>query len=322
MPKKSNLNHIGIDVSKKYLDVFIRPTMEAYRVTNDLAGFKELKKRLPSLKQSLAAVEATGGYESEVVEFLQEKGCPVAVTNPRQVRNFGKALGKLAKTDKIDASIIAHFAEVIKPAPKEKVSENEKMLVERQQRRRQLVDMLTMEKNRLAKAKGSVKTGIKKSIEFLEKQLKELEKELEQQISEHEEWSENRKLLCTVKGVKSITATALIAGLPELGKVSHKEIAALVGVAPLNRDSGNYQGERCIWGGRADVRSALYMATLVAVQFNTRLKNYYQKLCAKGKKKKVALVACMHKLLTILNAMIKNRVAWDTKLIETATINA
>jgi transposase len=312
MPKNNNTNYIGIDVSKKYLDVCIRSTGEIFRTSNDPIGFKELKKKLPTSKNSLIAMEATGGYESDAVFFLQKKGFDVAVTNPRQVRDFGKALGKLAKTDKIDAVIIAHYAEAIEPKPKEIIAEEDKILSENQHRRKQLVEMLTMEKNRFSKASERMKKHLQKTIKFLEKQLEELNNALAQQISENSEWAEKSRLLCSTKGVGVITATTLISGLPELGKISHKEIAALVGVAPLNRDSGNYKGERSTWGGRSDVRTALYMAALVAVRFNPQIKRFYETLCQKGKKKKVALVACMRKLLTILNAMIKNRVCWTS----------
>lgn len=315
MSKNDYVNYIGIDISKRNMDVCVRSTGEVFRVTNDVSGFKALKKNILFYKGALIAMEATGGYESEVVFFLQKIGFAVAVINPRQVRNFGKAVGKLAKTDRIDAGIIAHFAEAIKPEPKKVASQEEKGLSEAQQRRRQLVDMMTMEKNRLAKAKGSMNKYILKTLKFLEKQLVEIEKELAQQISKNADWVAQKKLLCSVKGVGEVTATALIAGLPELGKVTHKEIAALVGVAPLNKDSGNYQGKRCIWGGRAEIRTSLYMATLVAVKFNPPLKRFYEKLSLKGKKKKIALVACMRKLLTILNAMIKNGTPWEPKLI-------
>lgn len=322
MPKNNDKNYIGIDVSKKYLDVCIRSTGEIFRTTNDIAGFKDLKKKIPLPKNSLVAVEATGGYESDAVFFLQKKGFAVAVTNPRQVRNFGKALGKLAKTDKIDAIIIAHFAEVINPKPKKMLGEEEKALSENQQRRKQIVDMVTMEKNRLSKASEPMKKCLQKTIKFLEKQLKEIEYALAQQISKNPEWAAKNKLLCSVKGVGEVTAATMIAGLPELGKISHKEIAALVGVAPLNRDSGNYQGERCTWGGRSDIRTALYMATLVAVKFNPPIKRFYETLCQKGKKKKVALVACMRKLLTVLNAMMRKGVRWTPELVKITPKNA
>lgn len=322
MPKNSYLNYVGIDVAKKNLDVCIRSTGEVFRVPNDKIGFKVLISRLIAPKDSLVAMEATGGYESDVVHFLQKKGYAVSVTNPRQVRNFGKALGKLAKTDRIDCEIIAHFAEAIKPQPKEIIGSDEKELSENQQRRRQLVDMLTMEKNRLAKMKGNVRKYIEKTIKFIEKQLKEIEERLAEQVSKNAEWSKKSDLLCSVKGVGKVTATTIIAGLPELGKVSHKEIAALVGVAPLNKDSGNYQGERCIWGGRSDIRAALYMATLVAVKFNPPIKIFYERLCLKGKKKKVALVACMRKLLSVLNAMIKNGSFWLANLEEISPVTS
>ena len=322
MPKNVIKNYIGIDVSKKNLDICLRPSMETFRVTNDQDGFKELKKRLKAPKSSLIALEATGGYESDVVSFLQGKNFNVAVVNPRQVRDFGKSSGKLAKTDRIDAHTIAHFAEVFKPRVKEKASEKELKLGQNQQRRKQLVDMITMEKNRLYQAKGSVKTVIQETIEFLQKQLKKIEAEQEQQISKNTEWSTKCELLCSVKGIGQVTATTLIAGLPELGNIDDKELAALVGVAPLNRDSGDHQGTRGIWGGRADIRTAMYMATLVAVRFNPPLKKVYERLCQNGKKKKVALIACLRKLLIILNAMMRNGTVWSPKLIEETSIHA
>lgn len=311
MSKKGYKDYIGIDVSKKSLDVHVRSSGEYFSVDNTPEGFKSIKERL-SLKSgdSLWVVESTGGYERDCVNYLQKEGCPVAIVNPRQVRDFAKATGRLAKTDSLDAKVLSHFAEAIKPEPGEKVSPEEACLKAHQQRRQQLVEMLTMEKNRLQKARGSVKESIKKMINSLEEEIAQMDKSLRLQVKEQPAWAETHKLLCSIKGVGEVTSITMISQLPELGKVSHREIAALVGVAPLNKDSGYYQGERGIWGGRASVRCILYMATVVAVRFNPPLKHFYETLCARGKKKKVALVACMRKLLIIMNAMLKNNSAW------------
>lgn len=316
MSENSYKNYVGIDVSKKHLDVCIKSTGEYFRTENNAGGFKEIKKRLSLYRPCLLIAEATGGYESDMVRALQKEHFSCAVVNPRQVRDFAKALGKLAKTDKIDSSVLAHFGEAIQPPVSKIVSEEAQELGDTQQRRRQLVDMLTMEKNRYGKANGNVRKQIKKTIEFLEKQLKELDKCLTEQVNENEAWRTKMELLKSIKGIGQVIALTLVSDLPELGQVSRKEIAALVGVAPLNRDSGLYQGQRGTWGGRASVRSALYMGTLVAVRHNSTLKAFYDKLCQAGKKKKVALIACLRKLLVIMNTMIKNNTPWQPKLIE------
>lgn len=315
MSKKEYRGYIGIDVSKKHLDVCVRSTGEIFRVENNVAGFKELKKGLKGHKKSLIAMEATGGYELEIANVLQEFGFCIAVVNPRQVRDFAKATGRLAKTDRIDASLIAYFAEALRPMEKEKTNEAEIELKAKKQRREQLVDILVSEKNRLQQATKFTKKYIQKTIKFLEEQLADLEKSLYEIIDNNDQWSIKNRLLQTVKGVGKNTAAALITSLPELGKATHKEIAALAGIAPYNQDSGNYKGKRRIWGERSEVRKALFMATLVAVKFNAPLKTFYEKLCKLGKKKMVALVACMRKLLITLNAMLKNNTAWSPKII-------
>lgn len=309
-------DYIGIDVSKKHLDVCIRSTGEYFKVDNNASGFKLIKKRLSTYRPCLLVAEATGGYETDLVRTLQKENFACAVVNPRQVRDFAKALGQLAKTDKIDASVLARFGEAIKPTVKAVASYEEQDLSDTQQRRRQLVEMITMEKNRYDRASGNTRSQIKKTIHFLDKQLKVLEKRLTAQINENEGWRTKMELLQSIKGIGQVIALTLISDLPELGQVGRKEIAALVGVAPLNRDSGQYQGRRGTWGGRANVRSALYMGTLVAVRFNPTLKTFYDKLCPAGKKKKVALIACVRKLLVIMNTMIKNNTPWQAKLIE------
>jgi transposase len=315
-------NYVGVDVSKKYLDVHIRATQEYFRTTNNAAGIKEIRKRLSLFRPCLLIAEATGGYESDLVRSLQKEDVACAVVNPRHVRAFGKALGRLAKTDKIDAGILAHFGEAINPTPKALLTAEEETLSETQHRRKQLVEMITMEKNRRSGTHGQVRKNIDKTIDFLEKQLKEMDESLSKQVSENEEWQTKLELLKSVQGVGQVIALTLVSELPELGKVSRQEIAALVGVAPFNRDSGDKKGKKAIWGGRSNVRSALYMAGLVAVRHNPRLKAFYNKLCKSGKKKKVALVACMRKLLVIMNAMIKNNTPWQATFIENHAVLA
>lgn len=322
MSKNEYKDYVGIDVCKKYLDVCIRSTGECFRTENNASGFKVIQERLVGYLPCLLIAESTGGYEADMVRSLQKKGLSVAVINPRQARDFAKAVGRLAKTDKIDARVLAHFGEAVKPLVKAISNEDEASLSALAQRRRQLVDMLTVEKNRLGHAHGSTSKSIKKSIEFLNKQLKDVEKQLAEYVKSDEEWSRKTEVLKSIRGVGQIIAVTLVADLPELGKVSHKEIAALAGLAPFNRDSGLMKGKRSIWGGRATVRTALYMGALVAVRFNPVLKAFYEKLCRAGKQKKVALIACARKLLTIMNSMIKNDTKWQQKLNEQSVANA
>lgn len=318
MQEKIYQDYIGIDVSKNKLDVCILSTGECFQVDNTSTGHQLFIKRLSPQANSLVVIKATGGYEQSVVQALQQAAFTLAVVNPRQVRDFAKALGHLAKTDKLDAYVLARFAQAIKPQASAPVSQSRHELQQKQQRRKQLVDMLTLEKNRLAQATGRVKEHIKDSINFLEKQLKALEKELFTSIAADKELSAKESLLCSVKGVGKVTALTLITQLPELGHLNQRQIAALAGVAPFNRDSGQWRGQRTIWGGRSTVRTALYMSALVATQFNPVIKKYYERLCAAGKKKKVALVACMRKLLVILNAMVKNNTLWKEATVNSA----
>jgi transposase len=308
-------NHIGIDVSKKTLDICIRSTGEVFQVSNTDAGLKQLIKRLTVYMPCLIVMEATGGYELNALIALQQSDFSVAVVNPRQARDFAKATGRLAKTDCIDAAVLSHFSEAIRPAPKEKVDQKHLELLELQQRRKQLVTMLVMEKNRLQTAGVAIKKQIKKSIKFFESQLETIENELAANITGDKELSGKADLLTTAQGVGFVTAVTLITELPELGKLSHKEIAALVGVAPINRDSGTMKGKRSVWGGRRAVRNTLYMAALSAVRHNPMIRVFYKRLCDAGKKKKVALTACMRKLLIVLNAMIKNNTPWKVQPI-------
>jgi transposase len=307
-------NYIGIDVSKKNLDICIRSTGEVFQESNDNNGLKQLNKKLAAYTPCLIVMEATGGFELNALIALQQADLNVAVVNPRQVRDFAKATGRLAKTDCIDAAVLAHFGEAIRPTPRDKVLQEQLELLQFQQRRRQLVDMLVMEKNRLHTANKKIKKHVEKCIIFLKKQLKTIEENIAMSIAQNKELSDKSELLATTKGVGIVTSAVLITELPELGKLSHKEIAALVGVAPLNRDSGTMKGKRSIWGGRGSVRTSLYMATLTAVRFNPAIKAFYQRLCDAGKLKKVALIACMRKLLIILNAMLKNNTPWKAKM--------
>jgi transposase len=314
MSEVVNKNHIGIDVSKKNLDICIRSTGEVFQESNNPAGLERLRKRLAVYVPCLVVMEATGGYELNALIALQEAGFNVAVVNPRQVRDFAKATGHLAKTDCIDARVLAHFGEAIGPEPKDKVDQEQLELLQFQQRRKQLVDMLVMEKNRLHTAHKKIKKHIGKSIKSLEKQLEIIGKIMAANIASSKELSDKNKLLATTKGIGVVAAAVLITELPELGKLNHKEIAALVGVAPLNRDSGAMKGKRSIWGGRASVRTTLYMATLTAIRHNPAIKAFYQRLCNAGKLKKVALIACMRKLLTVLNAMVKTNTPWKMQI--------
>lgn len=307
---------IGIDVSKATLDVAVRPHGAVWRVPNDEAGQAELLARLVDLAPTLVVLEATGGYELPVAGTLAGAGLPVAIVNPRQVRDFAKATGHLAKTDRLDAALLAQFAEAIHPEPRalpDALTQHLSALVER---RRQVVQMVTAERNRLQATRSpAVRRHIQAHLEWLIQQLHELEEELRQAIEASPIWQAQRDLLCTVPGIGPTLAAVLLADLPELGTLSAKHLAALVGVAPLNRDSGTHSGHRIVWGGRAAVRAALYMAALVATRYNPLLRAFYLRLVERGKPKKVALTACMHKLLTILNAMVKHQTPWQPTLL-------
>ena len=299
---------VGVDVAKASLTVVVRPELSSFVLPNTPSGRKKLAEALQKLSPSLVVLEATGGWEREVVETLAEAGLPVRVVNPRQVRDFAKALGKLAKTDRIDAAILAHFAEATQPEPRPLPDEETRELRDLLARRKQLQDMLTAEKNRLRRAPSSLRPDIEEHIRWLEEKLKELERKIEEKTVA---FGERMRILMSVPGVGLWTSAVLLGYLPELGKLSGKEIAALVGVAPFNRDSGEHRGKRAVWGGRKEVRAALYMATVAAVRWNPSLRGFYQRLLGTGKPVKVALVACMHKLLVILNAMVKRGTTWS-----------
>jgi transposase len=301
---------VGVDVSKARLDVAVRPSGETVTVLYDEAGIAGLVTRLHAWQPAAVVLEATGDLESTVVSALAAAGLPVHVVNPRQVREFARATGRLAKTDTLDAQILAQFGEVLRPAPRPLPDEATQALSADLARRRQLIEMLNAEKNRLSHARPSLRTRITAHIEWLTRELCRLDADLDTAIRHSPVWREQDDLLQSMPGVGPGLSRTMLAELPELGTLSSKQLAALVGVAPHNRDSGTLRGTRTIWGGRAVVRTALYMAALAATTWNPVIKAFYHQLLAKGKAKKAALVACMHKLLIILNAMVKHRTPW------------
>ena len=302
---------VGIDVSKARLDVYVSADDRMGRFNNDEEGIEQLLKDLALSTPTLIVLEATGGLERALVAQMVAAKLLVAVVNPRQVRDFAKASGQLAKTDTLDARMLARFAAAIQPAQRVLPDASAQEFADQLARRRQLVQMLTMEKNRLQQAPSkAVRKDIKKHIDWLQNRLRATEEGLRHAVEASPAWQAQRDLLSEVKGVGAITALTLIGELPELGQLDRKRIAALVGVAPLNRDSGTLRGRRGVWGGRAHVRHALYMATLSAIRFNPTLQRFYTRLRAAGKLKKVAIVACMRKLLTILNAMVRDQAPW------------
>lgn len=301
---------IGIDVARDNLEIAVRPTGEQWPVTNDAAGIAGLLTQVRALKPTLIVLEATGGLELLVLGTLGSAGLPVVAINPRQAREFAKASGKLAKTDAIDARVLAHFADAMRPAVRPLPDAATRALGALVTRRRQLVEMLTAEQNRHASAPPAIRPDIQETIAFLRKRLRGIDTELHQAVRHSPLWREQEDLLRSTPCIGPVVSVTLLAELPELGKLGGKQIGALVGLAPLNRDSGTLRGKRTVWGGRATVRAALYMAALVGTRRNPVLRDLYTRLLAAGKTKKVALTACMHKLLTILNAMLKHGTPW------------
>jgi transposase len=301
---------VGIDVAAAHLDAAVRPTGEAWRAANDAAGIAALVARLEALAPTLIVLEATGGLEGPAVGELAAAGLPVAVVNPRQARDFARATGKLAKTDRLDAAVLAHFADGVRPAVRPLPDAAAQELQALVTRRRQLVEMLTAEQNRLRPAAAPVRPQIEAHVAWLRAQVKDLDRQLREAIRASPLWRAQDDLLRGVPGVGPGLSATLLAELPELGTLDRKRIAALVGLAPLNRDSGTRRGQRAIWGGRASVRAALYMAALSAVRWNPAIRPFYDRLRAAGKPPKVALTACMRKLLTILNAMVRDGTSW------------
>jgi transposase len=302
---------VGIDVSKDQLDIAIRPGEARFRESNNDSGIQALIVRLLSCEPQLILLEATGGYEILAAASLRQAGLPAHVINPRQVRDFARSSGKLAKTDKIDAAILAHFAEALKPDLRPWPDEQQQELAALMSRRRQLVEMLVMEKNRLSiTCSPRVRKSLQTNLQSLKEQLQELEQDLDDFIRHSPVWLEKAQLLQSVPGIGPLTCQSLLAWVPELGTLNRKKIAALVGLAPFNRDSGQMRGKRTIWGGRARVRPPLYMATLTACRVNPVIRAFYLRLVAAGKSKKLALTACMRKLLIILNAILKQQQPW------------
>lgn len=301
---------IGIDVSKDRLDVAARPTGERWQVANTDLGIASLVKQLAIVQPTLVVLEATGRLESAAVSALAVAQIPLAIVNPRQVRDFARSTGKLAKTDALDAQMLARFADAVRPEPRPLPDETQQRLDALLVRRRQLLGMVTAERNRRRRAPVLTRVEIDEHIAWLQVRVEAIEDELNQTIRSSPLWREKVALLRSVPGVGPMLAVTLVTQLPELGILTHKEIAALVGVAPLNRDSGHWRGKRTIWGGRPQVRAALYMSALVAAHFNPVIRPFYLRLLATGKPKKLALTACMRKLLIILNAIAHRGMPW------------
>jgi transposase len=305
--------NVGIDVSKDTLDVALS-TGERFSSANDENGILALVERLKGLQPERIVLEATGGYEQALVAELAVNKLPVTVVNPRQVRDFAKALGRLAKTDAMDAEVLMRFAQAVKPEPRELPDEQTRELEALVVRRRQLLGIVLAERQRLAKAPAVVRRDIRAHIAWLIKRLKDTDRQLAAALRSSPLWREREQLLKPVKGVGRVTLSTLCASLPELGRLNRRQIAALVGVAPFNCDSGKLKGKRHCWGGRADVRAVLYMAALSAKRFNPVIRVFYERLIAAGKPAKVALTACMRKLLSILNAIVRDRTEWNPNL--------
>ena len=301
---------VGIDVSKDTLDVCVYPAQDTFRVPNSPDGLDELIKRLKPIAPRLIVFEATGGYEALAVSSLAAAGLPVVVVNARQIRDFAKSIGRLAKTDAIDAGVIARFASAVRPELRPVKDSCSQELTGLVTRRRQIVDMIVAETNRLKTATRRNRRDIQTHIRWLQKRLDQIDDEIKRDIQNAPLWRTTDHILQSTPGVGPTTSAKLISGVPELGQLNRKKIACLIGVAPLNRDSGRFKGRRMIWGGRAAVRSALYMSTLAVIRFNPIIRQFYQRLRNAGKCFKVAIVACMRKLLIILNAMVRNQTTW------------
>lgn len=309
--------YVGIDISQATLDVALHPEPTGWQVPYTSDGLQTLVTRLHALQPTRIIVEATGALERDVVGALTDATLPVLVVNPRQIRDFAKATGRLAKTDRLDARVLAHYAAALQPALRDLPDTRQHALQALVTRRRQVRDMLTAERHRLGRCTGPIAGHIQAHIAWLEDQEAQLAHDITQTVEADPAWHQHLHLLTSVPGVGQLTATTLLGLLPELGQLSRHQIATLVGVAPLNCDSGQYRGQRIVWGGRAPVRASLYMATLVATRYNPTIRAFYQQLRARGKKTKVALTACMRKLLVILNAMLKQQAEWNPTLSET-----
>ena len=302
--------YVGIDVAKAQVDVAVRPTGQRWVVSFDETGVGELVSQMEDLSPALVLLEASGGLELPLVAALAAAALPVVVVNPRQVRDFARATGTLAKTDALDAAVLAHFAEAVRPPVRPLRDAETQALNALAARRHQVMIMLVSEKNRLSSATIAVRPRIESHIAWLERELDDLDEGLRQTLRQSPVWREKEDLLRTVPGVGEQLSLTLLAYLPELGTLDRRKIAALVGVAPFNRDSGTLRGKRTVWGGRARIRAVLYMGALVASRHNPVIRDFYQRLLAAGKPKKLALIACMRKLLVILNSMLKHGSPW------------
>jgi len=302
--------YVGVDVSKDQLDVKALPCNETRQFSNDDPGIKKLVTFVRKIDPQLIVFESTGGLEMAAVSSLIENHLPVVVVNPRQVRDFAKATGRLAKTDSIDTDTIARFARDIRPEVRPIKDEHTQLLSALNARRRQIVDMLVAEKNRLYTAPKPNMKSIQKHIQWLERSLEDINQDIDKIIKKSPTWRENDRILQSFKGVGPVVSASLLGDLPELGTLNRKKIATLVGVAPLNCDSGRFRGRRRIKGGRANVRRKLYMAAVASLRHNPMIRDFYDRLIDAGKPSKLALTACMRKILTILNAMMKNRTYW------------
>jgi transposase len=305
---------VGIDAGKSQLDIFIRPLDQAFSVDNSAAGIKAAIQRLKPLAPARIVIEATGRLELPFVLAAQAAALPVTVANPKYVRRFADALGQLAKTDRLDAQVIAHFGEALKPEPTEILSKNARLISDLLARRSQLTEMSTMEKNRLSILPKALHASLNRHLKHLQTEIRRIEQQLDRLIDQTPDWLQKRDQLLSVNGVGKILAYTLLSDLPELGQLNRREIASLVGIAPMNKESGSFKGKRRIRGGRAHVRTVLFLATMSAIRSNPVLRTKYQQLKTAGKPPKVALVACMRKLLTILNVMMKNGECWNPKM--------
>ena len=310
-----NEHFIGIDISKDYLDIADSTTQNTWRISNDETGIANLTKRLSTSAPTLIVLEATGGLETPLASALAADRLPVVVVNPRQVRDFAKATGQLAKTDTLDAKVLARFAAAVRPEIRQVKDQETRELAALVTRRRQLVEMLSTEKTRLKQVSKPIRQNVETHILWLKNQIREMDQDLSKTLKRSSVWRENDQIIQSVPGAGPVLSINLLANVPELGTLNRRQIAALIGLAPLNRDSGNFRGRRCIWGGRAGVRSTLYMATVTAMQYNPVIRSFYQRLIEKGKPFKVAITACMRKLLTIINTMVKTKTCWNENLI-------
>jgi transposase len=304
---------VGIDVAKDTLEV-ATSAAQRWSCPNDPKGLRELRERLRAVQADLIVLEATGGYETAAASTLVQANLPVVVVNPRQVRQFARALGQLAKTDRIDAGVLVQFGQQVQPEVRPLPDAQTRLLDALLTRRQQVLEMIGRERNRLELAVGPVRTDIRETIAFLIKRLKHTDRELDEQLRQSPVWREKEKLLKAIPGVGRQMLLSVLATLPELGRTPRKQLAALVGVAPYNCDSGTLRGHRHCWGGRAQTRRVLYMATLSATRCNPQIRPFYRRLIAKGKPKKVALMACMHKLLLIMNAMVRDNTTWNPQM--------